>query len=165
MTKFGERLETMRVAVIFGNADQRRSKCAEGVGQRSPLRHRGHRHPDAHRGPQRRTNQQTHDDPRVADYLEVHERADDGHQHAELGHMHPALRRFGMTQALQSEDEKDRSKQVTEFDEVGLPDHKNVLCTLCFVLCASTIRNDRRNDNQSEHKQSTKHKVQSPGTL
>jgi hypothetical protein len=30
-----------------------------------------------------------------------------------------------MAQALQSEDEEYRSEQVTEFDEVSLPDHKN----------------------------------------
>jgi hypothetical protein len=63
------------------------------------------------------------DDPSVRDDLEVHERADDGHQHSELGHVHAALGRFRMAQALQSENEKDRSEQVTKFDEVNLPVH------------------------------------------
>src|SRR5437588_10974305 len=53
----------------------------------------------------------------------MHQRADDGHHHAELGHVHSALGGFGMAQALQSENEKDRSKQVTKFDEVCLPVH------------------------------------------
>ena len=46
-------------------------------------------------------------DPRVGDDLVMHQRADDGHQHAKLGEMHSALSGFGMAQSLQSEDEED----------------------------------------------------------
>src|SRR5947207_6058520 len=94
--------------------------------QRSSLRHRRHRHPNAHRRAEQSTDQQSDDNPGVADDLEMHERADDGHQHAELGHVHPALGGFRMAQALQSENEKDRSEQVAKFDEVGLPDHNEL---------------------------------------
>ena len=91
--------------------------------------------------PSSRTEQQSDDDPGVADDLEVHERADDGHQHAELGQVHAALGGFGMAQALQSENEKDRSEQVTEFDEVGLPVHLmrkiGLSVVLVFVLCSA----------------------------
>ena len=58
--------------------------------------------------------------PRVRDDLVMHQRADDGHQHAKLGEVHAALGRFGMAHALQSKDEKDGSEQVAEFDEVSL---------------------------------------------
>jgi hypothetical protein len=50
----------------------------------------------------------------------VHQRADDGHQHAEFGEMHTAFCGLGVAQSLQSEDEEDRSEQVAEFDEVSL---------------------------------------------
>ena len=113
----------MRITVVFRDSDQRRGECSERMRQSSSLRHRRHRHPDTHRRTERRTEQEADYDPGVADDLEVHQRADDGHQHAELGHMHPALGSFGMAQALQSENEKDRSEQVAEFDEVGLPVH------------------------------------------
>ena len=52
----------------------------------------------------------------------MQERADDGHQHAKLSEVHPALGGFRMTQPLQSEDEKDGRQQVTEFDEIGTHD-------------------------------------------
>src|SRR5207253_818520 len=105
------------------NSHQRRGECSERMRQRSSLRHRRHRHPHAHRRSERRTEQEADYDPGVGDDLEVHERADDGHQHAELSHVHPALGGFGMAQALQSENKKDRCEQVTKFDEVGLPVH------------------------------------------
>ena len=37
----------------------------------------------------------------------MHQRTDDGHQHAKLGEMHTAFRGLGMAQTLQSEDEED----------------------------------------------------------
>ncbi|MDX6304814.1 MAG: hypothetical protein QOI77_1783, partial [Blastocatellia bacterium] len=93
------------------------------VRQCRSLRHRRHRHPDAHSRAQGRAQQKSDNDPGEADDLEVHEGADDGHHHAELGQVHATLRGFGMAQALEAEDEKNRRQQVTEFDEVGLPVH------------------------------------------
>jgi hypothetical protein len=40
--------------------------------------------------------------------------------------MHAALGGLGMAQALQPEDEEDRGEQITEFNEVGLPDHNEL---------------------------------------
>ncbi len=37
----------------------------------------------------------------------MHQRADDGHQHAKLSQVHPALGGFRMTQSLEAQDEKD----------------------------------------------------------
>jgi hypothetical protein len=37
----------------------------------------------------------------------MHQRPDDGHQHADLGEVHPAFGGFGMAHSLQSEDEED----------------------------------------------------------
>jgi hypothetical protein len=39
-----------------------------------------------------------------------------------------------MAQALQSEDEEYRSEQVTEFDEVSLPDHKKLVSGFRFEV-------------------------------
>ena len=121
----------MCVAVILGNADQGRGECAERVRQRGPLRHRGHRHPHAHGQAQRRADQKSDDDPGVADDLEMHQRTDDGHHHAELGEVHAALCGLGMAQALEAQNEKDRGEQITEFDEVGLQVHLDRIRTTC----------------------------------
>ena len=123
MAQLSQRFEAVRVAVVFGDADQRGGERAEGVRQRSPLRHRGHRHPNAHGCAQRRAQQQANNDPGVGDDLEVYERADDRHQHPEFREVHSALRGFGMAQALETENEKNRGEKITEFDEVGLPVH------------------------------------------
>jgi hypothetical protein len=65
----------------------------------------------------------------------VHERANDGQRHADFSEVHAPLRRLRMTQSLEPEDEKNRGEQVAKFYEVGLPNHKNDLGALSFVLC------------------------------
>ena len=95
------------VPVKLGNTDEGRGESAKRVRQRSTLWHRRHRHPHAHRESNERADREARKYPRVSDDLVMHQRADDGHQHAKLGEMHSALRGFGMAQSFQSENEKD----------------------------------------------------------
>ena len=49
-----ERAEVLAVPEELRDADEGRGEAAERVGERRPLRHRGHRHPEAHRDADRR---------------------------------------------------------------------------------------------------------------
>ena len=49
--------------------------------------------------------------------------ADDGHQHPKLRQMHTAFGGLRMAHPFEAKDEKNRSQQVTEFDEVKAEIH------------------------------------------
>ena len=102
-----DRVEMTVVLVKLRDADERCGEGAKRMRERGSLRHRSHRHPETHCESDNGTDREPGENPGVGDDLVMHQRADDGHQHAKLGEMHPALRGFGMAQPLQSEDEED----------------------------------------------------------
>src|SRR6185295_12993152 len=104
--------------VKLRDSDERRCESSECVRQRSSLRHRRHGNPHTHCEPNERTDYQPGDDPCKGNNLVMHQRPNDGHQHADLGEVHPAFRGFWMAQSLQSEDEEDRSEEVAKFYKV-----------------------------------------------
>src|SRR5204863_8895023 len=139
---------------------QRRREGAERVRQRGSLRHGGHRHPNAHGRTENSTEQESDDDPGVADDLEMHERADDRQGHADIGEVHDALGGLGMAQELQPQDEENRGEQVAEFDEVSLPVHKNR--SLCFGLWTLSYCQTSLVSLKRFLRRTSKTKVQSP---
>jgi hypothetical protein len=99
------------------------------------LWHLGHRHQTPIAEPSNPPTSNPTMNPGVADDLEVMSVPMMAISMPNSAMCIPRLAVSGMAQALQSEDEKDRSEQVTKFDEVGLPDHKRKL-SWCFGLCA-----------------------------
>jgi hypothetical protein len=71
-----ELVEVVVRQVVVRGADQRRGQAAEGVGERDPLRHRGHRHQQAERHADGRSDQRGDGDQDVA--LGRHVRPEEG---------------------------------------------------------------------------------------
>ena len=106
---------------VFVDAHQGGRHRAGRMGQRHPLRHRGHRHRDEERPTDHdtddRTRQEAPEDPGVAYDLGVDQGAYDGEQHADGGIAHPGSRLLRTAQSPKPDDEKDRAHQVGALDD------------------------------------------------
>ena len=105
------------LGVELRDADERGRERAEGQRQRDSLRHRGHRHPHAHRVADDDADHQSGDDPPVVDDRVVEQRAGDGEQHAERRHLHSAPCPVGARETAQSQNEQDRRNEVADLNE------------------------------------------------
>src|SRR6476661_6102303 len=120
---------------VFGNADHRCSQRAEGMRERGPLWHGGHRH-HGHGNADAGAQDQADGDVDIVVNIRVKKRAKHSGGHAGRSHDHAAARGVRMAEPLQAKDEEARSDQVCGF--------KKILSVAHFFssgLTASFLRN------------------------
>ncbi len=101
-----------RFAVVFGGADQSRRQRAEGVRERGPLRDGRHGHQIRQRDAHGRANEESDENPLIADDFVAEQRADHGQQHADLAHIHATAGGFRRAHPLDGQDEADGGENI-----------------------------------------------------
>ncbi len=106
--------------VVVGRPDQRRRQAAEGVRERDPLRHGGHRDHQAQRDADRGADQRGHRDQHVAlgRHVGPEQRRDDRDAEPDLAGEHPPPRGLRRGHPLEREGEPQRRHQVRQVDPV-----------------------------------------------